>query len=439
MKNLHKKKVNLFGKKVSVLLIAVVAIMGLGAAALIPYFGQITGHVTVEQGLSVDGHAYDDLIQYSVKMTSLEEKDIVDAHNLINNAEVDAYVNLTTECSTTTNCNDITYGTYTSANDVIIKTADRLVDTQNNDGTWEWTNLDTNKTNTGASNTIGVTALGLIKAYELTGDEKYLDAAKITGDALVAKTPGQTNPNKFYSQDIEFLARLGQVTSESTYTNKAKAVMNYFMTQDNRYCATNGCTAEEMNSAYQGFYPTASGNEGYSEWQLASWVRAAEMTGNSAWSSDLASKMNAGVGTYFDLTSTSMDTYVLGLVGLTEAGNADAFSALIESQNSDGSWSDANGAIQDTAYAVMALDSTNKDSAMKGRIWLSAQSSNGVWLDDGTEYSEVNSEAIQAVPFSEAKNPIFVGAGKTVPFVVSSHFPKMLVPDTYTLTTTVTA
>ena len=54
MKKLMTKKVNVFGKGVPVFVIAMIAFMGLATAALMPYFGQITGNAVVNQGLSVD-------------------------------------------------------------------------------------------------------------------------------------------------------------------------------------------------------------------------------------------------------------------------------------------------------------------------------------------------------------------------------------------------
>jgi len=96
---------------------------------------------------------------------------------------------------------------------------------------------------------MGVTAVGLLGAYEITGNEGYLDTAKITGDALVAKATDESAGN-FYSQDIEFLAMLGAVAGDSTYSTKASDLMNHFMTQDNRYCPSDGCTAAELAQFY---------------------------------------------------------------------------------------------------------------------------------------------------------------------------------------------
>ena len=299
-------------------------------------------------------------------------------------------------------------GEYTAS----LKGADRLVETQNNDGTWEWANPDLDKTNgEGAcpSNIVGVTALGLLNAYQLSGDSRYLDAAKISGDAIVACGYDKDN-DKYYSQDIEFLARLGEVTGDTTYTNKAVEIMEYFMTQDNRYCPDNGCTAAELAAFYQGRLSNPN-DAGYTEWQLASWVRAAQLTGKTTWANDMINEINddiSGETPYFDITNTEQTYYIIGLSGVISAtGNTDAIQKLVDIQNPDGSWIDPNGAVQDTAYAVMALMNIEETEggicgpyyAEKGAMWLmNNQDVTGGWIEsDSTEYTEVDSEAVQAL------------------------------------------
>ncbi len=106
MKKLMKKKVNIFGKAIPVFAIFILG-MALVSAALIPYFAQITGLVTVDQGLSVDGVSYNTPITYGVTMTSLEEKTVSsDNYELRNTANVEGIVRLDTICvnSTSDDC-----------------------------------------------------------------------------------------------------------------------------------------------------------------------------------------------------------------------------------------------------------------------------------------------------------------------------------------------
>ncbi len=281
--------------------------------------------------------------------------------------------------------------------DSIIAGADRLVATQNNDGGWLWENPTTGE-DTSSTNTFGVTALGLLDAYKLTTDSRYLAAAEVTGESLVVKVPDATS-GKFYSQDIEFLVELGEITAESKYTTKAENVMTYFMTQDNRYCATDGCTALELADKYANIYPTIAG---LTEWQLASWVRAAKAVEKIIWANEMISEMNADIGAYFNMEDSIQDNYILGLSGIISAtGNSEAIQKLKESQETDGFWiehedGDTNN-VQATAYAVMALMSVNEmTEVINGALWLvNIQLVDGGWNDP--ENTEVTSEAIQAI------------------------------------------
>ncbi len=83
MKKLLKKKVNVFGKGIPVFAIVILG-LALVSAALLPYFGKITGLVTVtSQGLLVDGLSYPDSQNAIVEewddstFTSLEERTYV--------------------------------------------------------------------------------------------------------------------------------------------------------------------------------------------------------------------------------------------------------------------------------------------------------------------------------------------------------------------------
>ena len=110
MKKLLKKKVNVFGKGIPVFAIVILG-LALVSAALIPYWGIITGSVIVNQGLFLDGKAWDTIITETwnnEEFTSLESKTFVGVHYLDNGASVDAEVDLVRNC-VTSNCDpDVT-------------------------------------------------------------------------------------------------------------------------------------------------------------------------------------------------------------------------------------------------------------------------------------------------------------------------------------------
>ncbi len=69
----------------------------------------------------------------------------------------------------------------------ITRTADRLVALQGTDGGWDWivTGLTAHSGSyPSPANLFGVTALGLIDAYQETGNTAYSTAAQLTGDHL---------------------------------------------------------------------------------------------------------------------------------------------------------------------------------------------------------------------------------------------------------------
>ena len=103
-----KKKVNVFGKKLPVFVIAIFA-MVLVSAALLPYFAQLTGLVTVDQGLTWDGENWDADLVFDFNdevTTSLDEETFTSPHYLENTADVDAEFSLVTTCAgTTEDCN----------------------------------------------------------------------------------------------------------------------------------------------------------------------------------------------------------------------------------------------------------------------------------------------------------------------------------------------
>ena len=109
MKKLLKKKVNVFGKSVPVLAIFVLG-LALASAALLPYFGKITGSAVVSQGLLVDGLPYPasqtPITENFPAFTSLEQKTFMSLHNLENNAEVPADLEFARTCAgaTTGDC-----------------------------------------------------------------------------------------------------------------------------------------------------------------------------------------------------------------------------------------------------------------------------------------------------------------------------------------------
>ena len=105
-----KKKVRLFGREFSILVVAVIAVMGIVTASYLTYFGVINAQPTVNQGLFLDEHAWDSPITEGLsEVSSLSASQQIKPHYLYNNASDPAYFTLSSSCTAAhTNCNGIT-------------------------------------------------------------------------------------------------------------------------------------------------------------------------------------------------------------------------------------------------------------------------------------------------------------------------------------------
>jgi hypothetical protein len=306
----------------------------------------------------------------------------------------------------------------------IVRAADRLVATQNNDGTWEWKNPDTNPATTnypGENNVIGVTARGLVKAYDLTGNLVYLNAAKKAADLLVSKTPtglrlypDNATQHEVFSSDIIFLfefansyARAGN--NASPYIAKANEYMDTILSQPNRFCAS-GCAGhadELVASNFNARRPNLFG------WDIEGWVVAAIKIENYAFANDIVAAMAPYFSSLSDTATGTYGTgsfYPLGLSGYLQSyaliGHdfTAAKSLLLAEQNPDGSFKIYNpswdGIKQSTAYAIIAFNAAGDSASVSNSVnYLeSTQATNGAWIEsDNAEYSEGNSENILAI------------------------------------------
>jgi hypothetical protein len=330
--------------------------------------------------------------------------------------------------------------TSVNVNNAIKNGADRLVQTQNNDGTWEWSDPDTDPTTTqypGTNNTLGVTARGLVKAYSATGNVNYLNAAKKTADLLVSKTPdgfgpddpGTTGKHKTYAQDITFLADFADAWARagndaSVYSTKANAYMTLILYSPNRFC-TAGCFGNGsifVQNYFNSRQPNLYG------WDLAAYVEAAVKTGHMDFAQEIVSNM-IPYSSY--LSSTATGTYpqgfshVLGLSGylqsyiLTGIDYSTIEAKLLSELNQDGSFKTYagmdDGIKQTAAYALTALSSINIDMTSTVNYLINSQSAGGQWIEnDGYEYTEVDSEVIVAL--GTIITP-YLGASITIPAV----------------------
>ena len=251
----------------------------------------------------------------------------------------------------------------------------------------------------------GISAMGLLSAWEKTYDKKYLNAAIAAGNSIlkIYQTEianGITWDNRPYSADIEFLCQLSKDSWKPVYFKTAVAWYKIL---------TDIKTAEQNADRYIIARKSLSG------WDLSSQIRAADATGNKAYARTMATEVIRRAAEwktvlYDDGTDYTMLSYA-GLLsaldevrGLNQAINQaikEYSQALLDGQGDDGSWD--NGTCQTTAYAIIGLEAVKGRNSQKaqtaaGTFLVSAQADNGGWIEpDGVEYGEDNSECLTAL------------------------------------------
>lgn len=269
--------------------------------------------------------------------------------------------------------------------------------------TWPWVIGTTN----GYWNVVGISATGLLSAYEKTNNEAYLTGAVGTGNALkdrYASVPATQRP---YSQDIEFLVRLSQDSGDNSYADVARQW----------YART---TSQYTGAAYADYY--ISVRKSLAGWDLASQIRAAVAVGEIDFASDMVARIIERrpdwEGVLYGGWDYTMSSYTSLLWALAELDNSDfnCFKAeirdiVINAQNADGSW---NGDYQDTAYAILGLTADGGASGPQAKAWAFLRDTRtaGAGWSYPPEYGEINSEVIMALAGLDLKG---LKAGYTDP------------------------
>jgi len=292
---------------------------------------------------------------------------------------------------------------------VIIDAADRMLQLQNANGSWDWD--VTNKTAPTATtylNIAGVTGEVLLDAFKLTNNSKYLDAAKKTGDHIVAGVGALPAERHFNAFNMVFLNGLAEASGNTSYSDFVNTKMNDLFTKVTYWGAgavnintdgIPGLTADELVAAEEVIRGTSIW--GIKPWDLYHFVELAKKVGNNTFANGVAD----GIENYLNQPSyndASADSYELGLsggiMGLKNAGKNynTLLNKLVTKQKADGSFGACP--VQDTAYSLMALDSVGRTlEAQKAADYLKDNFEyNGFngWLEsDGKEYSESTSEA----------------------------------------------
>lgn len=252
----------------------------------------------------------------------------------------------------------------------------RLAETQNNDGGWDWPLDDGDPTSGSAANTIGPIAMGLAKAYLTTGDSDLLVALQDAATFLQAKT------NNFSPSDGYLAAELDRVLVGTTNVDH---VTTYFYDE----LAAGMYDRDGLGTLYD--------SAAYVQWNrdrrfaqnipnLAAWDLGMGLVGAAscgvtgadlqAWIDGVKAEVNELDGNaYYDVIGLAGAVYGLAFVGEdfdptsgehSAASNladlADILASYQISESGGFTWNSNyvipyqyNETIQETAYATLAL------------------------------------------------------------------------------------
>jgi len=314
--------------------------------------------------------------------------------------------------------------------------ADWLMSNQFSNGSFPWT--------TGGKvyyNVQGPPGRGLLKAYEITNDEAYLNSAILLGDWMIntmyAPNTGlnlySDGDPRFATYDPLFLEELSQVTGNTSY---ADFVQTWFW--DKLASGTYG-ESNDMNASEFGHYivdaRNGQGIVALSPWDIAGAAVGAYVAGETAIANDLMDSILYGLNqtttsdVWYDSTGLAGAVWASAITGFDLDPTTGAFAscdstadlaALLADMRTDDApkgwlWSSAadpsdysNGDTQATAFAIMALDAFDRTTydgyVTEGVAFLrNLQQTSGEYLEYPTASPgiggnvEVNGEAISAI------------------------------------------
>ncbi len=309
--------------------------------------------------------------------------------------------------------------------DEILKAANHLVTTQNSDGGWNWQITPNNPVTPvlpSPYNTLGVTAQGVLDAYEISPQAQYLNAC-VNAYGLMVANSTNANPSvhRIRGTDITFLVKLSEVTGIAAYANFAKT------RYESALAEFGGGNATGLASYVQG-RRVGQGLPDIVAWDINLYVQGAIALNRyfrgQGFDADAAAMAGViytalyvtvppAVTPVFDISSmptgTPTNDYWLAVSGALEAfvttatyttESTSLITNLLTDQQQDGHFIGNGDDNQTTAYAVTALAKSGKQIAVEKAIGYltSIQNTNGGWTEvDGSEYTETDSEIINAI------------------------------------------
>ncbi|MDA3790332.1 MAG: PEP-CTERM sorting domain-containing protein [Desulfobacula sp.] len=283
----------------------------------------------------------------------------------------------------------------------------RLVETQNTDGGWDWPLDDGNSATGSALNTIAPIGMGLAQAYLQTGDAAQKVALQTVGEFLLTKTA-------FSTHDGYLAAQLDNIFGGTTYKNYVKE--NYY---DKLEAGTYERNSIQYDTeTYIDFLVSyrAGANANLAAWDIGMGLYSAEAVGvdTSEWMTGTQEGLDAiTYGNFYDVVGLAGSLF--GLATAESSTDLTTYATKLSGyQIGDGGWTWTDGAmdaaagdetVQETAYAMMALLAVDSElysgQARTGANWLmEVQLATGGWKNWSgalSENNEITGEALWAI------------------------------------------
>ncbi|MBN2136549.1 MAG: hypothetical protein JW720_01960 [Sedimentisphaerales bacterium] len=297
---------------------------------------------------------------------------------------------------------------------------DRLVVLQQNDGGWDWPLYDGDPANASPTNTVSPIAMGLAQAYYRTGDGAMLTGLQNAGTLLLGKT------NNFSPSDGYLAVELDSIFGGTAYTDHVTT--NFYDALAAGTYNRNGAGTLYDTAGYVNLIRTSRASSGIGNlatWDIGIGLYAADLAGadTTAWVAGTKAEIDELDGdAYYDVIGLAGG--ILGLASVGEsfdptAGEHAAASSLSDLgdiltgyQLSSGgfTWNsnyvvddDGNETVQETAYAILALDELNRAGYLgniygAGYYLQTVQLGTGGWENytGSGENNEITGEALWA-------------------------------------------
>lgn len=246
-------------------------------------------------------------------------------------------------------------------------------------------------------NIVGVTGLGLLSAYDRTGDPGALADAVQAGQLLQAIHDADPAQQPF-SQDLEFLRAVSAASSDPSYATLAQ---QWFETVTDEYPVAADKVDAQFATRGLRFV-----------WDIASLVRSAKAAGRGDYAQALGERVVALEDDWRDLnaslTTIGMGSFLWAIHDLPGFGPTidDYRSTLLSEQDAAGTWDDGN--LQVTSYVALGLGAVGGAGTAAAidnaaGFFIANQQPGGGWpfsIVNGVssaEFTTVDSEIIRAI------------------------------------------